>query len=187
MTCSIEDCSQPIRAKGLCNKHYLRQQRNGDPRQIRVIRDDAVWRFWSHVRFTETCWLWTLPLHRTGYAYFRVSGTKVLAHRWAYEFCVGTVPAGLNLDHLCRTRHCVRPDHMDAVEPSENVARGIGPTAENGRKTACDHGHEFTPENTYQRPGHPNRYCRECMRSRSREYMRRKRTHQRAPKSSVKA
>jgi hypothetical protein len=50
----------------------------------------------------------------------------VTAHRYFYEQAYGPVPDGLVLDHLCRVRNCVRPDHMEAVSSTENRRRGTG-------------------------------------------------------------
>lgn len=120
-------------------------------------------RFWAKVEKTETCWLWTASMGRGNYGRFYDEELRpVSAHRWAYEQLVGPIPDGLTLDHLCRVRHCVNPDHLEPVTQRENVER-IPP------KTHCPHGHAFTAANTYVRkpkaPGHrPARQCRECAR-----------------------
>jgi len=82
-------------------------------------------RFWSKVNKTNTCWLWEGTVENTGYGSFAVSHTKgVLAHRLAYELSVGEIPSGLTLDHLCRVRNCVNPDHLEPVTCAENIRRG---------------------------------------------------------------
>lgn len=128
-------------------------------------------RFWAKVDVTESCWLWTGS--RTGFGYgnfYAVPGSPVPAHRMAYELMIGPIPPGLQLDHLCRVRACVNPDHLEPVTKDENNRRGFSPTAQNARKTHCSHGHEFTPENTYTPPKRPtHRYCRECSRIRKRK------------------
>src|SRR3990167_8297165 len=114
-------------------------------------------RFWPKVKKTATCWIWTAG--RTSRGYGSLQGR--LAHRAAYEFLVGPIPAGMTVDHLCRVRHCINPAHMEIVERGENVLRGHGITAMNKRKTRCLHGHLFTPTNTYHRPDNPHyRACR---------------------------
>jgi len=65
----------------------------------------------------------------------------VKAHRWAYETCVGSINDGLQIDHLCRVRECVNPDHLQPVTHAENMRRA--------RRTHCRRGHELTPENVY--------------------------------------
>ena len=83
------------------------------------------------------------------------------AHRVAYRLEVGPIPRGLVLDHLCRVRNCVRPDHLEPVTRGENVLRGETIPAANRAKTACKDGHDFDEENTYIAPnGH--RGCRKC-------------------------
>jgi hypothetical protein len=120
-------------------------------------------RFWTKVRFTEPCWLWTGSRNWGGYGQFRLHQRLLLAHRWAYEFCVGPIPEGLTLDHLCRVHNCVNPEHLEAVTHRENVLRGTGPTALNAARTHCVNGHAFTPDNLYPlATGH--RRCAACRR-----------------------
>jgi hypothetical protein len=124
-------------------------------------------RFWPKVNKTDTCWLWQGALYRSGYGAFRYDGQMRVAHRFAYQVTVGAVPDGRVLDHLCRVRACVRPDHLEPVTDRENVLRGVGPTADNASKTHCDGGHELTEQNTYVSPptkAHPRgcRHCRIC-------------------------
>jgi hypothetical protein len=112
--------------------------------------------FWSRVDKTGSCWLWTGAIQSRGYGHLAVNKRAVLAHRYAWELENGPIADGLVIDHRCRVRACVNPDHMDLVSPKENTMRGIGPTAINARKTACPAGH---PYNRLHR-GH--RSCRKC-------------------------
>lgn len=78
------------------------------------------------------CWLWIAALHeRAGYGAFRYKGQARLAHRVSYEHFRGIIPAGLVLDHLCRTRCCVNPEHLEAVTLLENIRRGVPATGKN--------------------------------------------------------
>ncbi|WP_353848602.1 HNH endonuclease signature motif containing protein [Cellulomonas sp.] len=82
----------------------------------------------------------------------------------AWEQENGPIPPGMQLDHLCRVRECVNPLHLELVTQRENILRGESPAAHHARKTHCDHGHEFTPENTYRAPSRPRtRICRACV------------------------
>lgn len=165
-TCTIPECDRGVRARGLCGKHYQRWQSNGtaaDTARTLSERD----RFWSKVIKTATCWEWSGALNPGGYGRFTQGRTSVAAHRYAYEHMVGPIPDGLDLDHLCRNRRCVRPDHMEPVTNQVNVLRGEAPTAENARKTHCPSGHEYSPENTRLYRGY--RYCKTCQREHGRK------------------
>lgn len=116
-------------------------------------------RFWAKVDKSGDCWEWTAFLTPDGYGRFGLDGAIVAAHRTAYELVVGPIPDGLQIDHLCRNRKCVNPDHLEPVTQLENARRGFWAT-----KTHCKHGHEFTPENTYIRPTGA-RQCRTCNRA----------------------
>ena len=121
-------------------------------------------RFWAKVDKSGDCWLWTGAKSSAGYGSFRVGRGGVGAHRIAYELAVGPIPAGLELDHLCRVRHCVNPNHMEPVSHSENTHRGETVAASNAAKTHCPQGHEYTDENV--RRGRLMKYgyrqCRIC-------------------------
>lgn len=127
--------------------------------------------FWDYVEKTPTCWFWRGRLSRNGYGIWR--GRR--AHHEALERVGRPRPPHLVSDHLCRIRHCVRPDHIDFVTSGENVLRGQGPAARNARKTHCTRGHPFTPENTlYERRKDRSsgqfRTCRSCHRKPSRQH-----------------
>lgn len=126
-------------------------------------------RFWKKVNKTAGCWLWTASKTLRGYGQFAIAGRNRGAHLWAYEFCVGDVKKGLELDHLCRVRHCVNPDHLEAVTHRENVRRGdLGKI--NAIKTRCPRGHEYNGKNTYH--AKTGRVCRICMAAFARGYRR---------------
>jgi hypothetical protein len=83
-------------------------------------------RFWAKVQRTATCWSWTGWINDHGYGHFGVNNTKtVKAHRYAYELLVGSIPAGLVLDHLCQVRACVNPAHLEPVTMAENTRRAV--------------------------------------------------------------
>src|SRR2546421_6548023 len=74
-----------------------------------------------------------------GYGRLSYRGRLYLAHRLSYESAIGPVPAGLQLDHLCRVRCCVNPAHLEPVTGRENVLRGISPAARAAKATHCPH------------------------------------------------
>lgn len=115
-------------------------------------------RFWRKVRITPSCWLWLASKDSGGYGAFTYNGKQERAHRVSYLLAKGEFPGqGLCLDHLCRVRSCVNPDHLEAVTFRENQRRGLAGVL----KTHCPSGHTFDEANTYvTRGGH--RQCREC-------------------------
>lgn len=165
--CKVQGCDRPHTARGWCARHYARWRKYGDPEAGGPERENNVRgapeaRFWAYTRaIPDGCWEWQGSLDQEGYARFQVGQKIVKAYRWSYEQFVGPVPDGQVLDHLCRNRACVRPDHLEPVENRENILRGVGVTARNARKTHCKRGHEFTPENTYTEKG-GRRTCRTC-------------------------
>lgn len=153
--CSIENCERPACGRSLCNRHYHRWRRHGDPRMLLRIAPPRV-RFWRYVIKGDRCWIWIGALDSHGYGAFHVARNKtVKAYRFAYETMKGTVPVGKELDHLCRVPACVNPDHLEAVTHLENSRRG----AQNA-KTHCPLGHPYDLLNTYF--GKSGRQCRSC-------------------------
>lgn len=139
-------------------------------------------RFWQRVdtsRGAMGCWIWTGSLTDRGYGdrVWLDDGTRQAPHRVAYELLVGPIPDGLVIDHLCRTRNCVNPHHLEPVTCRENLMRGETLAAQNWLKTHCVNGHAFTKENTRITPdGH--RACRTCARENARAVRAQKREQQ---------
>lgn len=74
---------------------------------------------------TDSCWFWVGTISRTGYGVISGDGKKGMpAHRAVYELFVANVPDSQQLDHLCRVRACVNPDHLEVVTRTENLRRG---------------------------------------------------------------
>lgn len=108
------------------------------------------------------CWVFLGTPTSGGYASVADGDRTVRLHRWSYEHHVAPIPEGLELDHLCRRRICVRPSHLEPVTHAENVARALAATgAAIAVRDACRHGHPYTPQSFYRSAsGKP--VCRPC-------------------------
>jgi hypothetical protein len=105
------------------------------------------------------CWLWTGYVDADGYGKF--GGLR--AHRFSYETHISKIPNGFVIDHLCRVRCCVNPQHLRAVTNTQNVLCGVGVTARRALQTHCVHGHSL--DGCYvTKKGY--RQCRECHKNR---------------------
>jgi len=110
------------------------------------------------------CWMWTASLKSGGYGRFRVVSHKMdLAHRVSYDLTIDRIPEDLELDHLCRNRGCVNPQHLEPVTRKVNQLRGFAPMAINARKQTCPRGHVLAGENLVrQQEAKGWRECRTC-------------------------
>lgn len=124
--------------------------------------DDRIARF--AVRDEATgCLVWMGYL-RNGYASVSWHSRPASVHRLVYERAHGPIPHGMTVDHVCRNKPCVEPDHLRLL------TRGDNARAHYEHQTHCGKGHEFTPENTYRVPGSGWRHCRECGRTATQRY-----------------
>lgn len=172
--CSVPGCQRQAQRTRRCARH-LRQLGPDTSPHVRKRRS-PLGCFWAKVdkngpAWSGTpCWLWLGAKNHGGYGQAkkpsgRRGGFTVSAHRLAYELFVGAIPAKLEIDHLCRNRACVNPAHLEAVTHRVNDLRGISFSAVNAKKTHCNNGHEFTPENT--RLEGQGRRCLACRRARN--------------------
>lgn len=125
---------------------------------------DPWLRFWPKVDAKGDCWEWCASVRRDGYGAFWDGRTMRPAHRVAYEMLVGPVPSHLQIDHLCKNRRCVNPDHLEPVTAELNRIRGeYGKAAQAAQrnKTHCAQGHPYSGANLYVDP-QGNRQCRTC-------------------------
>jgi HNH endonuclease len=174
-TCSIDDCERRKSSRGWCSMHYRRWMRNGDPEKRQRLRGlPPKDRFWARVDASGPCWTWTGGRTANGYGRFGITASnQELAHRFAWIILVGPIPEGLQLDHLCRVRLCVNPDHLEPVTPQENWLRSHTPVGRVSPLGECRRGHPFDEENTYLYKG--VRSCKTCRKVR--ESARREREH----------
>lgn len=187
MGCAVQGCTDQGRLiRGWCYRHWRRWKVHGDPLKgvVRYEWPDNLLR--RTAPQPDGCIHYTGEIDDGGYGRVSRHGSKVSAHRAAYEMFVGPIPEGHELDHACHDpdtcrggdtclhRRCVNVDHLLPTTPQENTLRSNSPAARKSRQTHCIHGHEFTPENTY-RTDKGNRRCRRCIADAQARYQGRKR------------
>lgn len=122
------------------------------------------------------CWLWMGAIGTGGYARVFWQGKNSTAHRVVYQLLRGPISKALTLDHLCRVRCCVNPDHLEPVSLRVNIKRGEGIGVQNERKTHCPAGHPYNEKNTYfNAASGGGRICRPCNNLHTKHYKDRKR------------
>ena len=121
-------------------------------------------KFWERVQPEPMsgCWLWVGAQNTKGYGHTWINGVSLLAHRVSF-LVENEIPIGLVLDHKCRVRCCVNPNHLRALTQKENVLLGAGTAAVNARKVTCKYGHLLRGDNLRVRPC-GRRECVTCKR-----------------------
>lgn len=161
MTCSIPGCDTQAKARTWCVKHYQRWRKHGSPEWEPPTLIERL-----SARLVETeqgCWEFTGYHDPMGYG----RTGRGLNHQLTYEFYIGEVPDGLELDHLCRNRGCCNPWHLEPVTHRVNCERG---DFTRYRDDLCPRGHDLSlPGNTYAHTRGEGRKCRPCAIRRARE------------------
>ena len=117
--CSVSGCSRSSRARGMCDTHYKQQARGVDPGEFRPRGLDLHAFLAMNSREDGECRVWTGYIER-GYGRTVWNGKNARAYRLAFELAYGAVPGGMVVDHICRNRACIRPEHLQAVSSAEN-------------------------------------------------------------------
>lgn len=185
--CSIDGCDRRHKGRGLCSAHLQRLRNTGSatPPEDKVITGyDSIGRpIWRRVEDPKTkllsravpaqggCIVWTGSKNNNVYGHITINGQIHYTHRLSYELHIGPIPEGLVLDHLCRTRACLNPHHLEPVTQGENTRRG-----EPAQRTHCPAGHPYDEANTRLRnrtdtkrgTAVTSRECKTCDRDRGR-------------------
>ena len=166
--CVVDGCNLIQKCRSMCNPHYQRHRRHGDPlggnaSPPRSIEDVAA-KFHDGYTVDENgCWVWGRSVTSTGYPQFSALGRHVVGHRWSYEQFVGPIPDDMLVCHKCDVKRCVNPDHLEVGSPRKNTQDAYDRGLMHhwmSRRTHCKNGHEFTVDNTKKYRG--VRVCIAC-------------------------
>lgn len=139
--------------------------------------------FFEKVDKTGQCWVWIGTLTSKGYGRFHIHSKRYRAHRWSYERFVGPLEEGMTIDHLCKRKSCVNPEHLEQVTNSVNIQRYHADNSliwqsidwENGK---CTNGHSLSIVGFIDRKkknGSVSRECVQCRRNQHRRHYEKKR------------
>ena len=161
---------------GKCDACYKRERRRAGARkwplpdpditaglfQVPGTSPTFALRVFAHVDASGDCWEWR-GAKTNGYGTINRGGVGAgneVGHRAVWLLLVGEIPGDLQLDHLCRNRGCVNPDHLEPVTAEENKRRGFSPAVLCSQRKTCEFGHPF--DGIRRHYGRTYRYCKTC-------------------------
>jgi len=119
--CTVGECLKPRYARSMCQAHYARWYRNGDPLAGKALPGQSAYAFWALTEDREGCRVWAGGSNGNGYGRLSVNGRMVYAHRHAWQITNGDIPEGMVVDHTCYNRACVKPSHLRLATFQENA------------------------------------------------------------------
>lgn len=128
--CSVEGCGKKRTLRGWCNPHYRRWLAHGDPLVTRRFLD-PVEALAARTRVEGDCLVWTGALNEAGYGVLSIGGRMQRAHRFAWQQASGEIPDGLQIDHICHNKACVKVEHLRVATHSQNQQHLSGPRSHN--------------------------------------------------------
>lgn len=131
-----------------------------------------------HIDKSSECWNWKGKPSSDGYGRMGIDYKVYLAHRVSYVLKYGEPPPHMVIDHVCRNRICINPDHLEVVSLEENIRRGVGPermresSDAKAQRTHCKNGHPFSGYNLSLNDR--QRLCKTCHRQWQKDFRARK-------------
>lgn len=132
--CAVNSCNLAKKHRDWCDKHYQRWLKYGDPEYMKpnYIKErfsTIEERFNDSIDITPNHWFWTGKLNDSGYGMlssdeqnnYGMGRKKIRAHRWSYEYYIGKIPEGAQIDYRCRIRNCVNPQHLRIATQYQNM------------------------------------------------------------------
>lgn len=150
---------------------------------LELERLPKSWRIEFNGPYSElcksNCWTWLGTINPDGYGRttYKMYSCKAYKAVWLALGFENPSIKNLDLDHLCRNRTCVNPNHLEPVTRAVNLRRSsLTWPGRNYMKTHCIRGHELTSDNCYSytdKSGVAKRQCRTCNKLRENKRLKR--------------